>query len=84
MIELVLAAVALGAGCLWLSALSWRRRSVLATLCGVAGTASAVAAGTAAWAGRGATDAIAGSLAALIIGAVLMVLGQAMQRLLDR
>jgi hypothetical protein len=83
MIELVLAAVALGAGGLWLGALSWRRRSVLALVCGLLGIAWAVAAGAEAWAGRDATDAIAGSLAALSIGTVLMVLGRAMQRLLD-
>jgi len=83
MIEPVLAAVALGAGGLWLGALSSRRRSVLALVCGVLGIASAVAAGRAAWAGRDATDAIVGSLAALSIGTVLMALRQAMQWLLD-
>jgi hypothetical protein len=77
-------AVALGAAGAWLAALSWRRRSVLALLCGILGTASAVFAGRAGWVGRGATDPLAGSLAAITIGTVLLVLGQAVQRLLDQ
>jgi len=77
-------AVALGTAAAWLAALSWRRGSVLALLCGVVGIASAVLAGRAAWLGRDATDAFAGSLAAITIGTVLLVLGQAIQRLLDQ
>jgi hypothetical protein len=78
------AAVALGTAGAWLAALSWRRGSVLALLCGMLGIASAALAGRAAWVGRGATDALAGSLAAITIGAVLLVLGQTVQRLLDQ
>ena len=85
MLSLALAgAVALGAAGAWLVAFSWRRGSVLALLCGILGIASAVLAGKAGWAGRGATDALAGSLAAVTIGTVLLVLGQAVQRLLDQ
>jgi|GEM_PF-2549443 len=76
-------AIALGAAGAWLAALSWRRGSVLAVLCGMLGIASAVLAARAGWAGRGATDALAGSLAAITIGTVLLVLGQAVQRLLE-
>ena len=78
----IAAAVPLAAAGLWLVAVCWRRRSVLALICGVAGIALAVAAGT--WpAGSGATDALAGALAAIVIGAVLLALGQAIQRVLD-
>ena len=77
------AAVALGAVGAWLAALSWRRGSVLALLCGIVGIASAMLAGRAAWVGDAATDALVGSLGAITIGTVLLVLGQAVQRLLE-
>ncbi len=47
------------------------------------GVVAAVAAGAAVAGGRDATDELAGSLAATIIGTVLLVIGQVVQRLLD-
>lgn len=79
---LVAAAVVLAPAGLWLIAACWRRRSVLAMFCGVAGIALAVAAGMCP-AGGGATDMLAGALAAIVIGAVLLALGQDIQRVLD-
>ncbi len=76
------AAVVLAATGVWLIAVCWRQRSVLALICGVAGVALAVAAGTGT-VGSGATDALAGALAAIVIGAILSALGQAIQRALD-
>jgi len=81
---LLAAAVALGLAGLSLVAVSWRLRSVLALLCGALGIASAIAAGTSGRTGSAATDYLSGSLAAVLIGTVLLVLGQAVQRLLDR
>ena len=78
----VAAAVVLAAAGLLLIAVCWRRRSVLAVVSGVAGIALAVAAGTCP-AGGGAADMLAGALAAIVIGAVLLALGQAIQRMLD-
>lgn len=78
------ATVALGAGGVWLVVVCWRRRSVLALLCGVCAIACAVLAGTSGSAGSTATDALVGSLTAVTIGMVLLVLGQALQRLLDQ
>lgn len=78
----VAAAVLLAAAGLWLAAVCWWRRSVLALVCAVAGIALAVAAGTGP-AGSTATDELVGALAAIVIGAVLLALGQAIQRVLD-
>jgi hypothetical protein len=78
----VAAAVLLAAAGLWLAVVCWRKRSVLGLVCGVAGIALAVAAGTG-LAGSGATDGLIGALAAILIGAVLYVLGQAIQSVLD-
>jgi hypothetical protein len=77
------AAVALGVAGLCLAAACWRRRTVLGLLCGVVGTASAAGAATSGPAGSGARDALAGSLAAIAVGAVLLALGNTVQRLLD-
>ncbi len=77
------AAVALGAAGARLVVACWRRGSVLAALCAVLGVVSAALAGTAGWAQSSASDALAGSLAAIVIGTVLLVLGQAIGRLLD-
>jgi hypothetical protein len=78
------ATVALGACGVWLVAVCWRRRSVLALLCGVCGIGGAVLVGAAGWAGSAGTDALVGSLTAVTIGTVLLVLGQAVERLLDQ
>jgi hypothetical protein len=78
----IAAAVLLAAAGLWLAAVCWRRRSVLGLVCAVAGIALAVTAGTGP-AGSGATDELAGALAAILIGAVLLALGQAIQKMLD-
>jgi hypothetical protein len=80
----IAAAVVLAGAGVWLVAVCWRRRSVLALLCGVLGIACAVVAGTAGRAGSGFTDALVGSLAAILIGIVLLLLGQAIQGLLDQ
>jgi hypothetical protein len=82
MLSLVVATVLIGAAGLWLAAVCWRRRSVLALVCAVAGIALVVAAGTSP-VGSTATDAPVGALAAIVIGAVLLALGQAIQRVLD-
>jgi hypothetical protein len=83
MVSLVIAAaVLLAAAGLCLAAVCWRRRTVLGLVCGVAGSALAVAAGTGR-AGSGGTDGLTGALAAILIGAVLLALGQAIQRMLD-
>lgn len=82
MLSLVVAALLLAAAGLWLVAVCWRRRSILALVCAVAGIALAVAAGTGP-AGSTATDALVGALTAIVIGAVLLALGQAIQRVLD-
>jgi hypothetical protein len=78
------AAVALGLASLALVAVRWRLRSLLALLCGALGIGSAVAAGTAGRAEGAATHYLAGSLAAALIGTVLLLLDRAVQRLLDR
>src|SRR5271165_1589882 len=77
------AAVLLGMANLGLVAACWRRTSTLPLLGGVVGVVSAVAAGATVAGGRDATDELAGSLAAAIIGTVLLVIGQIVQRLLD-
>jgi len=77
------AAVLLGVANVGLVAACWRQRSVVAPLAGMVGVLAAVAAGASVPAGRKATDELAGSLAAAIIGAVLLVIGQVVQRLLD-
>jgi drug/metabolite transporter (DMT)-like permease len=77
------AAILLGVAGLALVATCWRRGSALALLYGVVGVVAAVAAGVAAAAGRDATDELAGSLAATMIGTVLVVIGHLVQRLLD-
>jgi len=80
---LIAAASALGAAGVWLIAVCWRRGSVLGLLCGTLGSIAAVAA--AANAGtRGATELLIGSLAAIVIGTALLVLSQAIERLLDQ
>jgi hypothetical protein len=76
------AAVALGAAGVSLVVISWRRRSVLALLCGALGTTAAIDAAAARSAGR-AAGALCGALLAITIGAVLLAIGQAVERLLD-
>ncbi len=78
------AAVVLGAAGLAVVVVCWRLRSVLGLLCGLLGVASAVLGATSGHAGIGATVELAGALAAIVIGTVLMALGQAIQRLLDQ
>jgi hypothetical protein len=79
---LIAATSALGLAGVWLIAACWRRGSVLGLLCGALGSVAAVAA--AANADGSGVDWLAGSLAAIAIGAILLVLGQAVQRLLDQ
>ena len=78
------AAVVLVAAGLALVLVCWRSRSVLGLLCGLLGVASAVLGATSGHAGIGATDELAGALAAIVIGTVLLILGQAIQRVLDQ
>jgi len=77
------AAVLLGLANMGLVAACWRRRSPLPLIDGIVGVVAAVAAGAAVASGRDAIDELAGSLAATIIGTVLLVTGQLVQRLLD-
>jgi hypothetical protein len=78
------AAVVLGAVGVALVVVCWRLRSVLGLLCGLLGVASAALGATSGHVGIGATDELAGALAAIVIGTVLLVLGQAIQRVLDQ
>jgi CHASE2 domain-containing sensor protein len=78
------AAVVLGAAGLTLIVVCWRLRSVLGVVCGLAGVVSAVLGAASGHLGIGATDELVGALAAIVIGTVLLVLGQAIQRVLDR
>jgi uncharacterized membrane protein YgdD (TMEM256/DUF423 family) len=80
---LIAASSALALAGVWLIAACWRRGSVLGLLCGALGSFAAVAAAADAH-GSDVTDWLAGSLAAIAIGTVLLVLGQAVQRLLDQ
>jgi hypothetical protein len=77
-----IASVVLVLGETWLVVTCWHRRSVLGAACGVVGIALVPIAILSQGRGAGA-QALAGSLAALIIGTVLLRLGQAVQRLLD-
>jgi transcriptional regulator of nitric oxide reductase len=65
----------------WLVVKCWRQRSVLGAACGVVAIALVLIA-IVSDGGSGAQE-LAGSLAALIIGLVLLWLGWAVQRLLD-
>jgi len=76
------AAILLAVASLGLVAACWRRGSALALVCGVVGVAAGVAAGVTVTAARDATDELAGSFAATMIGTVLLVIGQVVQRLL--
>ncbi len=75
---------ALAVSGVWLVAASWRRRSVLALVCGMLGIASALLAAIAGRPESVVTSALLGSLAAIVIGTVLLALGQALQGLLDQ
>ena len=75
------ASVALVLSETWLVVTCWHRRSVLGAVCGVVAIVLVLIAIVSD--GGGGAQALAGSLAALIIGAVLLWLGQAVQRLLD-
>jgi ABC-type thiamin/hydroxymethylpyrimidine transport system permease subunit len=79
----IAAAAALIAAELGLATISWRRQSVLgavAALIGISAAAAALALGTS---GGAATDALGGSLFALIVGTGVFVLGQLLERALD-
>ncbi len=68
----------------WLVVACWRRRSVLGGLCALTGAplvALALAAGLSGGTGRG---ALIISIVVLLIGIVLLGLGQTVQRLLDQ
>ena len=76
----LLAAVALCAAAVSLLVACWRRRAVLGLLCATLAVALALIA----LAGIGATsEALVGSLVASAIGTALLILGQAVERLLD-
>ncbi len=81
--QVLAAAIALGIVALLLVAVCWRQRSVLGLVCAVLAIGSTVAAVTSGSAGS-ATDELVGALAAIVIGTVLLALGQAVQRLLDQ
>jgi Kef-type K+ transport system membrane component KefB len=82
MLVRLIAAASLGASGAWLVVVSWQRASILGLLCGALGSVAAIVATTSAGAG-GANELLAGSLAAIVIGTVLLVLGQTIQRLLE-
>ena len=62
-----------------LAVVCWRRRAALALACAIGGLVLALAAAFVSAAGM----TLAGSLAAAVIGTILLVLGTAIQRLLD-
>jgi len=74
------AALAVGAACVGLLIVCWRRRTVLGGVCALAGIALVAVAIAAR---HDAADAVLAASAALVIGAVLFGLGQAVQQLLD-
>ena len=75
------ASVALVLGETWLVVTCWHQRGVLGAACGVVAIAVVLVAIVSDE--RACAQALAGSLAALIIGAVLLSPDQAVQRLLD-
>jgi hypothetical protein len=81
-VALAAGGVAIAAVDLWLAVVSWRRRSVLPGLLGVAGialAASAIASGTTSSVGEG---CLAVAVIFTIVGGALFALGQAFERLL--
>jgi uncharacterized membrane protein YczE len=77
----LLAAVALCGAALLLLVACWRHRAVLGLVC--AALASALALSAALGLISATSEALAGSLVASAIGTVLLMLGQAIERLLD-
>jgi hypothetical protein len=75
-----LAALVLCGAALWLLITCWRHRAVLGVMCGAMALALTLAAALGL---LGASPALVGSLLATSIGAVLLILGRTIERLLD-
>ncbi len=80
---LTAASVAVGLADLLLLMVCWRRRSVLGGFCGAAGIALVVLAVASGSADRPAGAPIVIALVTLVMGTVLLVLGEAVWRLLE-
>ena len=74
---------AIAVGDLWLTAISWRRRAVLAGVLGAVGIPLVVFSIVSGPSGDPGKGTLVIALALLIIGVVLYGLGQTLQRLLD-
>ena len=76
----LLAALVLSGAALWLLITCWRHRAVLGVICGAMALALTLAAALGL---VGASPALVGSLLATATGAVLLILGRTIKRLLD-
>lgn len=80
----VVADLVVAAGDLGLLLLAWRRRAALSAVAGVAGLGAALFASVAARSGAEGPTLLVAAVALGMIGTLLLVLGQAVQRLLDQ
>jgi hypothetical protein len=79
-----LAGAALIAAGVALATVSLRRQSVLGALAALAGIAAAAAALVSSGSGSAATEMLGGSLVALVLGTGVFLLGQLVERAIDR
>ncbi len=80
---LPIAGVVILAANLWLLMICWRHQTVLGGVCAVAATTVALAVLGTRLTGEAGEDALIAAVVALLIGIVLLGLGQTLKRLLD-
>lgn len=82
-LTVAIAAAAVAVGDLALIVVCFRRRAVLGAVAGLAGVGAVVLAAVHGWSGPVAEAAVVIAAILLIVGAVLLALGEALERLLD-